>query len=406
VDRRRFLIGAGHVVLAAAGTRIASARPGEGGRPVNGAPDPGAATLFVCGDVMTGRGIDQILPHAGDPTLHEPWMTSARSYLHLAEQRNGPIPRPVDAAYVWGSALEDLAEARPGARIVNLETSVTTSDQHWPGKGIHYRMHPDNVPCLVAAGIDCCVLANNHVLDWGHAGLDETLRSLRGAALRPAGAGCNLAEARQPAIIGLRGGVRVVVFAFGVTTSGIPRAWAATAARGGVNLLEDLDKPTLRRIAGLIERHREARDLVVASLHWGGNWGYEVPAEHRRFAHGLIDAGVDVIHGHSSHHPLAIEVYRERPVLYGCGDLLNDYEGIAGHERFRGDLGLLYFLRMEAATGRLIGLDMAPQQVRRFRLTRPARRDRDWLRDTLNRESRRYGCGVDPGENDDLRLRW
>jgi poly-gamma-glutamate synthesis protein (capsule biosynthesis protein) len=131
-----------------------------------------------------------------------------------------------------------------------------------------------------------------------------------------------------------------------------------------------------------------------------------VPAEHRRFAHGLIDAGVDVIHGHSSHHPLAIEVYRERPVLYGCGDLLNDYEGIAGHERFRGDLGLLYFLRMEAATGRLIGLDMAPQQVRRFRLTRPARRDRDWLRDTLNRESRRYGCGVDPGENDDLRLRW
>jgi hypothetical protein len=40
---------------------------------------------------------------------------------------------------------------------------------------INYRMSPENAPCLTAAGLDCCVLANNHVLDWGPAGLIETL---------------------------------------------------------------------------------------------------------------------------------------------------------------------------------------------------------------------------------------
>jgi poly-gamma-glutamate synthesis protein (capsule biosynthesis protein) len=70
-------------------------------------------------------------------------------------------------------------------------------------------------------------------------------------------------------------------------------------------------------------------DIVVVSIHWGPNWGYHVPSSHRRFARALIDrAGVHVIHGHSSHHPLGIEVYRNRPILYGCGDLINDYEGI------------------------------------------------------------------------------
>jgi poly-gamma-glutamate synthesis protein (capsule biosynthesis protein) len=77
-----------------------------------------------------------------------------------------PIPRPVDYAYIRGDALAVLERARPAARIVNLETAVTPSEHAWPGKGIHYRMHPANTPCITAAGIHSCVLANNHVLDW------------------------------------------------------------------------------------------------------------------------------------------------------------------------------------------------------------------------------------------------
>lgn len=121
--------------------------------------DPPSVTLFVCGDVMTGRGIDQILPTPSDPQLFEPVAHSALEYVRLAERRNGRIGRPGSFGYVWGDALGELQRRRPDARIVNLETAVTTSQDAWADKGIHYRMHPQNVPCLTAAGIDCCVLA-------------------------------------------------------------------------------------------------------------------------------------------------------------------------------------------------------------------------------------------------------
>ena len=129
--------------------------------------------IFLCGDVMTGRGIDQVLPHPCDPRLHERNMESATGYVRLAEQANGPIPTPVDFPYIWGAALDEFRCARPDARIINLETSITHSDSYIP-KGINYRMSPENAGCLAAAGVDCCVLGNNHVLDWGHAGLLDT----------------------------------------------------------------------------------------------------------------------------------------------------------------------------------------------------------------------------------------
>ena len=109
-------------------------------------------------------------------------------YVALAEQANGPIPRRVDPAYIWGDALAELEREAPRARIVNLETAVTTSSERAP-KGINYRMNPANAACLAAARLDCCVLANNHVLDWGPAGLLETLDTLHALGSRTAGAG-------------------------------------------------------------------------------------------------------------------------------------------------------------------------------------------------------------------------
>ena len=71
-----------------------------------------------------------------------------------------------------------------------------------------------------------------------------------------------------------------------------------------------------------------------------------------------LEAGIHVVHGHSSHHFKGIEVYRNRPILYGCGDFLNDYEGIGGHRRFRGELALMYFPILDPATGDLLSLDL------------------------------------------------
>ncbi len=363
-------------------------------KPAREGPDDGVdpVTLFVCGDVMLGRGIDQVLPHPSDPELHEPVVRSALDYVARAERVNGPIPRPVDLAYVWGDGLAELERVRPDVRIVNLETSVTRSDA-WLPKGINYRMHPDNVPCLTTAGIDCCVLANNHILDWGQAGLTETLDSLRQAKIATAGAGRDATEAADPAILELGRGTRVITFAFGSTTSGIPDEWAAAPGRPGVNLLEAV---TVEQIAAGVRRVKRPGDVVVASIHWGGNWGYAIPQRQRDLVHRLIDeAGVDVIHGHSSHHAKGIEVYRNRPILYGCGDLLHDYEGIRGHEEFRGDLVLMYFVTLDPSAGGLVRLEMTPLQVRRFRLRRPSPEDARWLEDRLRRECAKLGTRVE-----------
>lgn len=87
--------------------------------------------LCLTGDVMTGRGVDQILPAAGDPRLWERYAASARDYVALAAAASGPIPQPVDFSWPWGDAVQVLDEA-PDLRIVNLETSITSSDDSAP----------------------------------------------------------------------------------------------------------------------------------------------------------------------------------------------------------------------------------------------------------------------------------
>jgi poly-gamma-glutamate capsule biosynthesis protein CapA/YwtB (metallophosphatase superfamily) len=372
-----------------------------------GRVEPHLIRMFMCGDVMTGRGIDQVLPCPSAPVLHEPYIKDARQYVDIAERKSGSIPRRVDFSYIWGEAAGELDRAAPDLRLINLETSVTRSDEYWKGKGINYRMHPKNGPCLTAGRVDFCSLANNHVLDWGYSGLTETLKTLRRMKVRSAGAGLNLEEAAGPAILEVREKGRVVVFAFASETSGVPRNWGATENRPGVNLLKDFSEATVNHIRDKVTRVKQQGDIVVASIHWGGNWGYGIPEEQREFAHDLIDnAGIDVIHGHSSHHPKGIEVYRGKPVLHGCGDFLNDYEGIGGHEDFRGDLGLMYLLSMQPTTGELMELRMIPTQVKRFRVNRASQRDRMWLRDRLDRECQKLGTRIELVDQNAFSLKW
>ena len=395
--RRRDLLGAS--VLAALGVRAATASPRAQ------AMNDNELTLFLCGDVMLGRGIDQIQQRASRPELFEPYVRSALEYVELAERATGPLPRQVPPAYVWGDALDEWARVRPDARIVNLETAVTTADAAWPRKGIHYRMHPANVGILTAAGIDCGVLANNHVLDWGRAGLGETLDTLHAAGIRTAGAGRTAQEAAQPAILPVGGRARVLVFAFATLDCGTLPDWAATATRAGIALLPALSAGAVAEIAARVRAVKQPGDVVVASIHWGGNWGYAVPAAQRTFAHALIDsAQVDVVHGHSSHHFKGIEVHRDHLILYGCGDFINDYEGIGGYESYRGELGLMYFPTLDARDGALRRLTMIPTQVRHFRVNRARPDDARWIAATLDRESRALGTRVERASDGELRL--
>jgi len=362
--------------------------------------------IFLCGDVMLGRGIDQALPRPCAPRLHERYVDSASEYLRLAEQANGPIPVPLDFAYVWGAALEELKRAQPHARIVNLETSITRSEAY-DRKGINYRMSPENAGCLTAAGIDCCVLANNHVLDWGRTGLLDTLNTLDQLHIKTAGAGRDFAQASAPAVVETADEGRLLVFSFACTTSGTPRHWAATPDVAGVNLLPDLSEATVTAITQQMDLTRRPKDIVIVSVHWGSNWGYQIPDNQRWFAHELIDrADISILHGHSSHHAKAIEVYRNRLILYGCGDFLNDYEGIGGHEEFRDDLALMYFASVDPSSADVLALKLVPLNIRRFQLIGASHADADWLQQTLDRESRRFDTRVVPTPDGRFGLLW
>lgn len=350
--------------------------------------------LFLCGDVMTGRGIDQILAHPGDPQLFEPYVRNAGEYVALAEAAHGRVPRRASDAYVWGEALTELDRRRPDVRIGNLETSITRRGAPWPGKGIHYRMHPANAGCLTVARFDVCTLANNHVLDFGVDGLLDTLDVLTAQGIGTAGAGRDEDGASAPAVVPLQPGSRLLVFAFGMPSSGVPVEWDASRHRPGIALLTDLSRETAARIGDRIRRTTRPQDVALVSVHWGDNWGYDVPDAHRHFAHWLVDEGAALVHGHSSHHPRPIEIYRDRLILYGCGDFVNDYEGITGYESYRGDLVLMYFPSLDVDSGALTALTMVPMQLRNLRLVRPSTSDVEWLHQTLARESAAFGVDI------------
>lgn len=359
--------------------------------------------LCLCGDVMIGRGIDQALPYPCDRILYEPFVTDARVYVNLAEKRNGPIKIPLSLSHIWGDCLSELDFQKPDATIINLETSITTSRDYWRNKGINYRVSPENARCLLAAKITCCTLSNNHVLDWGYSGLTETLLSLQNMRISTAGAGQNKELASRPAILRVSPEIRVLVYSIGLESSGIPISWAASSERAGVYLFNDT---TIEELERSIMTYRRPKDLVIISLHWGSNWGYQVFSDQIELAHTLIDClGANIVFGHSSHHPRALEVYHNALILYGCGDFINDYEGIRGHEDYRGDLSIMYFVTLGPTMG-VREVILTPFQIRHFQLNKISQDDFEWLYATLNEHYEPFRVSACRSQNQRLTLAW
>lgn len=351
--------------------------------------------VFVCGDVMLGRGIDQIQDVRCDPQIFESYVKNARDYVQFAVRRNGQLPTERDASYIWGDAIAILEHYKPRVRLINLETAVTKRGTPWPGKGIQYRMHPDNVRLLQAARIDAVSLANNHVLDWGYEGLSDSVKALTSFGVTSIGAGVTQELASAVGCFPAGNNMSVLVCAIAHPSSGVPHDWAATSDSAGVNFVANLTDSTVKRLcANLKKRRTSEHDVGIVSIHWGGNWGYEVPTAFRDFAHRLIDSGmVSLVHGHSSHHVKGFEIYKKRLILYGCGDFVNDYEGIFGpdKEHFKDYLSLMYFVDFHPDTGNVCGLSMVPTRLMRLRVQRASEEEARSLLAILQRECEKFG---------------
>ena len=335
--------------------------------------------LLLGGDVMLGRALDQALEHPGDPRLREPLIEDARDYLALAERKSGQLGLPLGPAEPWGELLPLIDAEDPDHWIINLETSITYSEDFCPYKSIHYRMSPANLAVLRAGRVDCCCLANNHVMDFGQAGLLEPLSSLEQQQLAYCGAGRTREAARAPLVLGGGGALRLINLCF--VDSGVSPHSEAGADSCGVFLLHSMDQHAVDQVLRALDGPYDCPTLV--SLHWGGNWGYRIPEAQRSFAHALLDSpAVDLVFGHSSHHPKEIELYRGKAAIYGGGDLINDYEGIRGHTQYRPELALVYIVELER--GALRRLEAVPFRRRRLRLERADLEAAEFLRQVLN----------------------
>lgn len=266
--------------------------------------------------------------------------------------------RSAPPAYPWGDTLPVLAQA--DMRFANLECVLADGGTPLPGKVFHFRSDVRNAAALTAAGIDAVSLANNHVLDYGADAFRELLPALDRSGILHAGAGPDLEAARRP-VIRRVGPAAVGLLAF---TDNQPD-WEAGPFRPGVYYVpvdeRRPDEARVRDLLALVGRTRARTDLLVVSAHWGGNWGADVPPAHRELGHALVDAGADVVFGHSAHIFRGVELYRGRPLIYSAGDFIDDY---AVDPEERNDQSFIF--RLEIGGGVPVRLQLHPTVITGF----------------------------------------
>jgi poly-gamma-glutamate capsule biosynthesis protein CapA/YwtB (metallophosphatase superfamily) len=223
--------------------------------------------------------------------------------------------------YPWGNTLPLLRGA--DFRLCNLECTISDDGQPWSSfpKEFHFRSDAKNVGVLLAAKVDAVSLANNHALDYGYDALLDMLEILDRAGIAHAGAGPTLKDAERAAALEILG-TKIGIIAFTDNEPG----WEATPERPGTFYVPiDLEDERAKHLLELVEETKKRVDLLIVSAHWGTNWGYEPPPRHVPFAHAVVDAGADVVFGHSAHVFRGVEVYRSRPIIYSAGDFVDDY---------------------------------------------------------------------------------
>jgi poly-gamma-glutamate synthesis protein (capsule biosynthesis protein) len=317
------------------------------------------ARVGFVGDTMLGRGVGE----------------------RLAAER-----RPTPAMVVSDAVSELVAET--DLLVANLECCLSSRGQRWPdpGKAFFFRGPPAAAELLARLGVGAATLANNHALDYGHTGLADTLAALEKAGVAHVGAGPDLAAARTSTVL-RAGSLRVGLV--GLTDH--PPAFGATADRAGV-AFADLRTGVpdwLSEALGELEA-----DITVATPHWGPNMVAE-PVDHVRAAGpALIEAGADVVAGHSAHVFHGVETRAGAAVCYDLGDFIDDYAVDPG---LRNDLGVFWVFELERDGP--VGVQAVPLKLD-FCHTRLAEgKDAAWVRRRLRAACEPFATAVrDDGE--------
>ncbi len=273
-------------------------------------------SIAFTGDVMLGRGVNDVLLEKG-------------------------------ALHCWGNALPLIRKADLFA--INLECVISDKGSPWitTPKVFHFRAAPIAIETLKRGGVDYVSLANNHTLDYDVPAMLDMLDRLKKAEIAFAGAGQNLKEALEPAVIE-KNGMKITFLSF---TDNMPE-WEASNSPGINYIPIQTDNKTMARVKESIAlaKKKEA-DLIVFSAHWGPNMITYPSEQFVSFAHAVIDLGVDIFHGHSAHVFQGIEIYNGKPIFYDTGDFIDDY-AISNYI----DQQMIYFIHFKEKKLEKIGL--------------------------------------------------
>ncbi len=222
-----------------------------------------------------------------------------------------------DPAGMFAPIAPELSQA--DIAIVNVETAITEGGSPTSSKSYNFRAPARALEALRVAGVDVVSLANNHGVDYGTEGLQDTLAAKSGTALGVVGIGANATEAYAPWKTEVRGQRISVIGASDVIDDSLISAWTATDTQAGIASAKGVSQPRL------VESVRAARldaDTLVVYLHWGAE-GMDCPTQRQRdLARALVDAGADIIVGSHTHRVMTAGRLGAALVDYGLGNFV------------------------------------------------------------------------------------
>ena len=238
---------------------------------------------------------------AGDINLDENWCTTQ----FLNQQENG----------IYDCISEELIEHMQQADVMCLNNEFTYSTGGSPleGKMYTFRANPERVAVLQELGVDIVKLANNHVYDYGKQALLDTFDTLEAAGISYVGAGRNLEEAMKPVYIELDG--KIVAFVAASRAEKYKMTPQATEDAPGILRCYDT-----ALFLETIAEARENADFVLAYVHWGTEYSYDLEEVQLTTGKEYLDAGADVVIGAHSHCLQGMEYYEGKPIIYSLGN--------------------------------------------------------------------------------------
>lgn len=244
---------------------------------------------------------DFVLAFAGDINFDEDWSTM----MYYDTAANG----------IYDCISPELIQMMQDADImcINNEFTYSTGGAPMSNKAYTFRAHPSRVDILKELGVDIVSLANNHVYDYGEQSLIDTMTTLKQADILYYGAGNNLEEAMTPVYFEIEG--KTIAYVAASRAEKNKMTPQATEDTPGILRCYDTDL-----FIQTIKEAKEKSDYVIAYVHWGTEFTYELEEVQLITGKEYLDAGADIIIGAHPHCLQGIEYYDGKPIIYSLGN--------------------------------------------------------------------------------------